>query len=116
MVQNARRREKGEGSIWYNEDKKRWYAQLSLGYDEYGKKVRKTVSAHNKNDVILKMRELIREDHAFAEVRNRHPLAPVRIECRNPILLKDYIKTYLNVYKRPVVTSRTFEWCVNMSK
>lgn len=109
------RRDKGEGSIWYNKDKKRWYAQLSLGLDESGHKKRKTVSALSKSDVILKMREAIRSEGLIPE-RLDIQQQPKIIEQKNKILMKDYIKNYLNFYKRPVVTPKTFEWCINMSK
>lgn len=115
-AQPQKRRDKGEGSIWYNEEKKRWYAQLSLGFDDQGKKVRKTVSALNKSEVILKMRDVIRGDNDLMEIRSRHQISPVNNEQRSQVLMKDYIKTYLNLYKRPTVTPKTFEWCVNVSK
>lgn len=75
-AQLPKRRDKGEGSIWFNEDKNRWYAQLSLGCDEYGKKIRKTVSASNKSEVILKMRDIIRGDNTLIDMRNQHQIVP----------------------------------------
>lgn len=116
VIEQSKRRDKGEGSIWYNGEKKRWYAQLSLGWDENGKKIRKTVSASNKSEVILKMRDAIRGDNTLVEMNKRHQPLPDKIDLRKQNLLKDYMKTYLNLYKRPVVTARTFEWCINMSK
>lgn len=50
------RREKGSGSIWYSEDRKRWIAQFSVGVMPNGSKKLKTITGKTKKEVKEKMK------------------------------------------------------------
>lgn len=54
------RREKGENSLYseIRKGKKYWRAVVTIGYDEEGKQIRKTVSGYDKSKVIEKMKDL----------------------------------------------------------
>jgi integrase len=51
----------GEGTIYWNEDRQRWAAMASLGYDASGKRVRKVAYGRTKTEARTKLRELIRD-------------------------------------------------------
>jgi len=56
----SRRRGRGEGCVTWRmrNGKKLWYAEISLGYDENGKRKRKTVYGGTKKEVQDKLRDL----------------------------------------------------------
>lgn len=54
----AGRRAKGEGSIFYREDKKLWTLNVTVGYESNGKQKRKTLYAKTQDELIQKKREL----------------------------------------------------------
>jgi len=58
------RRGRGEGGISVREDKRLWYASLSLGFDGEGRRVRKTVYGASKGDVAEQLRKLQAEHDA----------------------------------------------------
>jgi hypothetical protein len=58
-VARARRRGRGEGSIYKDEAKGRWYAAVSVGYRPDGKTWRRRkVSGRTRAEVAAKLREL----------------------------------------------------------
>ncbi len=57
----ARRKLNGEGSIYQRASDGRWIGAVSLGYDEGGRSVRKTVSAKTAEGVRRKLREIQRQ-------------------------------------------------------
>ena len=61
MAKNRKRRGRAEGSIFERADG-RWSAEVSLGYDSHGKRVRKTVYGVDKGAVAEKLRKL-QSDH-----------------------------------------------------
>lgn len=55
MAQQRRRRGRGEGSIFYREDRKCWACTVTTGQDENGKRIRKTLYAKTKPELIEKL-------------------------------------------------------------
>lgn len=54
----AKRRSKGDGSIYFDERKKRFIGQIANGYDENGKRKRVTVSGKTKQEVLEKIKNI----------------------------------------------------------
>ena len=108
MSKNApakNRRTKGDGSLYYNEQRQRWMAQIDLGFDENGKRIRKCVSAGTKSEALSKIRVVLSGKAPEPE----QPKTPNRHD------LYEYTKEYLNEFKMNTVSSRTFEWYRNIS-
>jgi integrase len=55
------KRGQGEGSLFWSEERQRWAAMASLGYDASGKRVRKVAYGRTKTEARSKLRELIRD-------------------------------------------------------
>lgn len=58
MAQPTKRRGHGEGAIYWDESKGRWYGSVSLGFDCGGKRLRRKVSGKTKTEIKDKLREL----------------------------------------------------------
>ena len=54
----AKRRMKGDGAVYFDEKRGLYIGQVSLGYDEYGKRKRKTVYGKTKTEVREKMKNV----------------------------------------------------------
>ncbi len=54
-----RRRGKNEGSIRYREDKKLYEGRYTIGIDENGKRISKSIYGKKRSDVVKKMREAL---------------------------------------------------------
>lgn len=54
----AKRRSKGDGAIFFDEKRKKYVGQISLGYDENGKRKRKTVYGDSKTEVKNKLKNI----------------------------------------------------------
>ena len=54
----AKRRSKGDGAIFFDEKRKKYVGQISLGYDENGKRKRKTVYGDTKTEVKNKLKNI----------------------------------------------------------
>ena len=52
------KRANGDGSIFYNESKGKWVGQITLGYDENGRRKRKTVYGTTKTEVKQKLKQI----------------------------------------------------------
>lgn len=52
----SKRRSKGDGAIYYDEKRKLYIGQITLGFDENGKRKRKTVYGHSKAEVKEKIK------------------------------------------------------------
>lgn len=52
----AKRRARGDGAIYFDEKRKMYVGQIGLGYDENGKRKRKTVYGNTKADVKAKLK------------------------------------------------------------
>jgi hypothetical protein len=77
---NARRLERGEGSIYKNEAKERWCAAVSAGYAPDGKTwCRQSVSGCTRAEVAAKLRELQAECGSGTDM--------VRLDGRGPRLV-----------------------------
>ena len=64
----ARRRGRGEGSIYKDEAKGRWYAAVSVGYGPDGKTWRRhKISGRTRAEVAAKLRELQAEQDSGAQ-------------------------------------------------
>ena len=57
----AAKRGQGVGSLYWSEERQRWAAMASLGYDAAGKRVRKVAYGRTKTEARSKLRELIRD-------------------------------------------------------
>jgi hypothetical protein len=51
----------GDGSIYWHEQRQRWAAMASLGYDATGKRIRKIAYGRTKTEARTQLRELIRD-------------------------------------------------------
>ena len=89
------RRANGEGSIIQRKDG-RWAGVILLGYKPDGKPNRKTVYGHSQAEVLQKLSEL------------KHKLVTGSI-ISNKALLGPTMKEWLRIYKKTLVSSRTFE-------
>ena len=57
----SKRREPGDGSIFYEESRERWVAVADLGRDGRGKRVRKKVTGKTKTEVRKRLAEILRD-------------------------------------------------------
>ncbi len=57
----AGKRLNGEGSIYQRTSDGRWVGAVSLGYDQKGRPIRKTVSAKTADEVREKLRKVQRQ-------------------------------------------------------
>jgi integrase len=104
------RRTKGDGSVYYNEAKKLYVAQINSIDEETGKRIRKSITGKTKTEAVQKMRALL---SGKAETPKSKQTAPEPKKRTHK--LYDFTMEYLMVYKMPTVTSRTFEWYRNIS-
>ena len=67
------KRGQGEGSLFWSEERQRWAAMASLGYDAAGKRVRKVAYGRTKTEARSKLRELMRDvEDGLAVGSDRH--------------------------------------------
>lgn len=90
------RRANGEGSIVQRKDG-RWCGAVLLGYKPDGKLNRKSVYGHSQTEVLEKM----------SEIKHRLVTGP-KVSSTNA-LVGDTMKLWLRIFKKPIVSSRTFE-------
>ena len=90
------RRANNEGSIYQRKDG-RWAGTATVGYDNDGKIIRKTVYGKTRMEITKKMTELTRriESNNFDHVENHN--------------LSELMNEWLFVFKKIQVTPRTFE-------
>jgi integrase len=109
--QNEIRRLKGDGSLYYNEQRKVWIA-MSNEYDPVtGKRIRKSATGKTAPEAMAKMRA----KETGKATKSAPKSKPKRLTTGTHYLY-DFTMEYLHVFKKPTVTSRTFEWYNNMSK
>ncbi|MEO3754878.1 site-specific integrase [Streptomyces sp. B6B3] len=65
----TQRRSRGDGSLHWDEERKRWIATASLGYDGDGKRIRKKASGRTKTEAKDKLKRIIREHEERSLVR-----------------------------------------------
>ncbi len=90
-----KRRANGEGSIIQRKDG-RWAAVLLVGYKPDGLPYRKTIYGKSQAEVIQKMNEM----------KNKMVTKSI---VADKALLEETMKEWLRLYKKPLVSSRTFE-------
>ncbi len=56
------KRKAGEGTIRFDEKKQLWIARYTLGYDDQGRQIRKSISSKSSNELIEKMKKFDREN------------------------------------------------------
>ncbi len=54
----AKKKANGEGGIFYSKSQKLWRGQITVGYDENGNQRRRSVSGRNKQEVLMKLKQL----------------------------------------------------------
>lgn len=55
------RRSYGEGSLYWDEDRQRWIANLTVGYTPDGKRIRRRASGRTKTEARAKLKQLVRD-------------------------------------------------------
>jgi integrase len=58
----AKRRSKGDGTLYWSENRHRWIGEITLGYDGRGKRIYRKVSDKTKSGALAKLKE-IQRDH-----------------------------------------------------
>ena len=102
------RRIKGYGSLYFNEQKQVWVAQ-SNDYDpETGKRIRRSATGKTKAEARSKLNAALSGKTQKSSPKPNVPAATYH-------KLYDFTMDYLNVFKKPTVTSKTFEWYRNLS-
>lgn len=102
------RREKGLGSVYYNEKRKCWQAAFYMIVD--GEKKRKIISAKSEYDAIMQMGQLKSGKMAYT---SKEELPKEFQEKHRIIDINNYL---LENIRKPNCTSRTYRWYVDMSK
>ena len=100
------RRGNGEGSIHQRSDG-RWCGQVTVGYNEQGKPIRKTCYGSTRKDVARKITEAANQ--AF---NGKYVVA----EQTDNITVENLISDFLWTFKKPTVADVTFEWYLNVTK
>jgi len=93
-TRRGRRRGNGEGSVCRRRDG-RWIAALTLGRDEQGRPIRRTVYARSQREALEKLQRL----------RNADPRSAAAARPRS---LADFLEEWLENAKRPSVSRSTY--------
>lgn len=97
------KRANNDGSFYYNKQRGVWVGQITIGYDENGKQIRKNATGKTRSEVIVKLAPYMREGKQIEEVPE---VGKVR----------EHMMNWLLTYKRRMVSSRTFEKYIRMAK
>ncbi len=97
------RRSNGEGSI-FRHSNGRWCGQVSVGFDENGKRIRKSVFGQTRAEVVEKVSQLQGKANAS------------RLKASDKTTLGMFMDSWLKDFKRPSVSPRTYEWYLNIQK
>ena len=97
------RRSNGEGSVFKHQNG-RWCGQISMGVDENGKRIRKSVFGDTRADVVEQLKVL----HGSISAKKLMPSSNMQ--------LGQFMDKWLKDFKRPSVSPRTYEWYINISK
>lgn len=98
-VKKQTRRGNNEGSIYRSKDK--WCGQVTLGYNEKGKLIRKTFYGDTRDEVARKVTA------AANQVYNGELVASFASSAST---VDELVADYLWTFKKPMVTDSTFEW------
>lgn len=82
MARTMSKRGNGEGTIYYNESKKKWVSQVTIGRDSNGKQIRKTFYGNTRKEVKEKMDDLQREIMAGYDVSNKESIVDIARQIR----------------------------------
>ena len=97
------KRANNDGSFYYNKQRGVWVGQITIGYGENGKQIRKNATGKTRSEVIVKLAPYMREGKQIEEVPE---VGKVR----------EHMMNWLLTYKRRMVSSRTFEKYIRMAK
>ena len=97
------KRANNDGSFYFNKQRGVWVGQITIGYDENGKQIRKNATGKTRSEVIVKLAPYMREGKQIEEVPE---VGKVR----------EHMMNWLLTYKRRIVSSRTFEKYIRMAK
>lgn len=97
------KRANNDGSFYFNKQRGVWVGQITIGYDENGKQIRKNATGKTRSEVIVKLAPYMREGKQIEEVPE---VGKVR----------EHMMNWLLTYKRRMVSSRTFEKYIRMAK
>ncbi|WP_455089572.1 tyrosine-type recombinase/integrase [Peptoanaerobacter stomatis] len=90
-----KRRNKGEGSVYYSDSKKLWICQVTLGYEpQTGKQIRKTLYAKTKSDLIEKKKEFEKKEN---------------LGSKEDIAFDTYFYKFLYKIKKPELKPKSWE-------
>jgi integrase len=57
----TKRRSRGDGGLHWSEDRQRWIAEVTVGYDGRGKRITRKASAKTKTEAKDKLKEMVRD-------------------------------------------------------
>jgi len=96
-AKKKQRRTRNEGSVYYNKKRGLYIGQITIGYNEEGKQVRKTFSGTTKTEVLMKLAPYMHKEPTF--VKTEMTLNTV----------KELMQYWLVNYKSRMISSRTME-------
>lgn len=111
--ESMKRRGKGEGSVYFNNNRQVWQVAISLGYDDNGKRLRKIISAKEKSDVLEAMYKFMERDR-YSIKENQKANNSIGTE-REDITFKEFLDNYLENIKG-AQKSRTFRSYIGIAK
>jgi integrase len=94
---SRRRRENGDGSVFFRKSKGLWCAELTTEFDAQGRRKRRTIYGRTKAEVIAKMKEV----EAAVTVGTYVPPSRLTVGA--------YLKDWLQVAAKPSLRITTFE-------
>jgi hypothetical protein len=94
---SSRRRENGDGSVFFRKSKGLWCAELTTEFDAQGRRKRRTIYGRTKAEVIAKMKEV----EAAVTVGTYVPPSRLTVGA--------YLKDWLQVAAKPSLRITTFE-------
>lgn len=91
----AKQKGNGEGTIFYDQSSKKWRGQITLGYNNQGKAVRKSVSGSNKTEVREKIRDLLSSN--------------LNLNLKyHSYTLEEWLNHFVDTYKKPEMTENSY--------
>lgn len=100
---NATRRGNNEGTIYERSDGL-WSAQVTVGYDDAGKRIRKSIYGKSRTEVAMKMNSLVSDVYKHGYKNDTKETFEI------------LMRHWLMIYKKPEVASRTFEKIIGNCK
>lgn len=97
------KRANNEGSFYFNKQRGVWVGQITVGFDENGKQIRKTATGETRSAVVVKLAPYMKDGKRIEEVPDVGKI-------------KEHMMNWLLTYKRHMVGSRTFEKYVRMAQ